>query len=95
MIVCKKYKDRLLGLMFKKHFEDEYLFPKCKSVHTFFMKINIDIIGIDRCGKIIKIYNNVSPNKIIFMPHATYSILETNCNSKYEIGNFIKEANFN
>ena len=83
MKVCTGYKDRLIGLMFKKEVKEEYLFPKCKSVHTFFMKTNIDIIAINKEGKIIKIYRDVKPNRIIFAPKETYSIIETKANSNY------------
>ena len=40
-------------------------FPKCHSIHTFFMKKNIDVVMTDRDNKIIAIYRNVPKNKII------------------------------
>lgn len=89
MKVCTDYKDRLIGLMFKKEIKEDYLFPNCKSIHTFFMKTNIDIIAIDKEGKIIKIYRNIKPNKIIFTPKETYSIIESKVNSNYKIGNYV------
>ena len=57
-----------------------------------FMKINIDIIAIDKKGKIIKIYRNTPPNRIIIAPKKTYFILEARDNSKYKINDIIKEA---
>lgn len=92
MKICTNIYDRFKGLMFKKSINEEYLFPKCKSVHTFFMKINIDIIAINKEGKIIKIYRNTPPNRIIIAPKGTYFILEAKDNSKYKVNDTIKEA---
>ena len=89
MKVCTSFIDRLRGLTFKKEITEDYLFPNCRSVHTFFMKKDIDIIALNKQGKIIKIYNNVSPNKIIFAPIDTYAIMETKANSNYKVGNHI------
>lgn len=90
MKVCKNFKDRLLGLMFQRKFKEEYLFPNCKSIHTFFMRFNIDIIAINNDNKIIKIYKDISPNKIIFMPKDTHAVLETKTNSSYKLNDTIK-----
>ena len=94
MKICTNYFDRLLGLMFKKEIDRPYLFPKCRLIHTFFMRFNIDVIAINKMGVIIKIYRNVRPNKIIWAPRETYSILEAETNSKYIIKQVIEEANY-
>ena len=94
MKVCVTFLDRWKGCMFQSSIGEDYLFPKCKSIHTFFMKTNIDVIALDKKGGIVMIYRNISPNKIIFTPKNTYSILETKTNSKYSIGDTIQEANF-
>lgn len=41
------------------------LFPKCNSIHTFFMKEEIDVIGLNENNEIIFLEPNVSSNKII------------------------------
>jgi len=55
-ILIRKYKtagsffDRLAGLMFRKTMP-EYgvlFFPGCSSIHTFFMRFNLDIIMTDK-----------------------------------------------
>ena len=47
IITAKSFFKRLFGLMGKENINYGMLFPKCNSVHTFFMKENIDIIGLD------------------------------------------------
>lgn len=98
MKICKSYKDRLLGLMFQKEIKEDYLFPNCRSVHTFFMKFPIDIIAINKEGKILTIYRNVPANKIIIAPKKTYSIIETKAYCPYQENQIIDykriESNF-
>ena len=55
---------KLKGLMFVKDF-NYILKIKCNGIHTFFMKLNIDVILTDKNNKILYIYRNVKPNKII------------------------------
>lgn len=55
---------KLKGLMFIKEF-DYILKFKTNGIHTFFMKTNIDVILTDKENKILYIYKDLSPNKII------------------------------
>ena len=59
------FKERLNGLIGKTNIDYGMLFKKCNSIHTFFMKENIDIIGLDKNNKVIYKYENLSKNKII------------------------------
>lgn len=73
---AKSFKDRLIGLMFKKNINYGLLFKNCKSIHTFFMKEEIDIIATDKNNNVIKTYKLVKPNRIIIAPKNTYNIYE-------------------
>ena len=74
---CQNFKDRLLGLMFKKEKLNYGLcFPKCNSIHTFFMKQNIDVIMTDKNNKILYKYNNLKPYKIILPKKNVYYVYE-------------------
>ena len=73
---AKSFKDRFLGLMFKKNINHGLLFKNCMSIHTFFMKEKIDIIATDKNDKIIKVYKNVKPWKILIAPCGTKNIYE-------------------
>ncbi len=55
---------KLKGLMFVKDFNYILKF-KCNGIHTFFMKTNIDVVLTDKNNKILYIYRNVKPWKII------------------------------
>ena len=65
---AKSFKDRLLGLMFKKNINYCLLFRNCKSIHTFFMLDKIDVVATDKNDNIIKVYKEVKPCRIIIAP---------------------------
>lgn len=65
IVIAKSFFKRLFGLMGKKEINYGMLFPKCNSIHTFFMKENIDIIGLDENNEVIYKYENLPKNKII------------------------------
>ena len=65
IIIANKFKDKLIGLMFKKNINYGLLIKNCKSIHTFFMKEPIDILLLDKNNNILKINRNVKPNKIL------------------------------
>lgn len=65
--VAQNFFTRTVGLLSKKFLpEGEALIikPSC-SVHTFFMRFEIDVLFTDRKGKIIALYENVKPFRIL------------------------------
>ncbi len=61
---CIRFKDRFLGLMFKKNINEYLLFENCNSIHTFFMFDEIDVLFLDDKNNIIKKINNLKPWRI-------------------------------
>lgn len=59
-----KHFDNFKGLMFKKDF-DYGVRLRCNGIHTFFMFENIDVVLTDKENKIINVYYNLKPNRII------------------------------
>lgn len=76
MIECKDFFSRLKGFMFNKKINYALLFNKCNSIHTFFMKCNIDVIMCDKNNNIICYYNNLGKNKIIFPQKNVSKVIE-------------------
>lgn len=86
VIIAKTFKDKLLGLMFKKNINYVLLIKNCKSVHTFFMLENIDILLLDQDNRILEINRNIKPNKIIiFKNKKRTNILELPNNSSINL----------
>ena len=89
---CINFYNRLTGLMFKKNINYGLLFKKCNSIHTFFMKENIDVIMTDKNNKILYYYNNLKPNKIILPKKGVYNTYEFPANklTHIKINEYIK-----
>lgn len=72
VILCDSFFLRLKGLMFRKEkINSIYLFPKCSSIHTFFMKQDIDLCILDKDNKILFICSGLRKNKIILRKGST------------------------
>lgn len=69
--------SRSIGLLSRKTLpESESLVIKpCCSIHTFFMRFDIDVLFIGANGKIIELYENVKP----------WNVLPIHLNSKYVV----------
>ena len=76
IIKCDTFLSRLKGFMFEKKINNALLFDRCNSIHTFFMKKNIDVIMCDRENNIICYYNNLDKNKVIFPKKNVYRTIE-------------------
>ena len=73
---CKTFYERLKGFMFAKAIDKALLFNRCNSIHTFFMKCNIDVIMCDSNNNVLYYYNDLPKNRIIFPKHGVYKVFE-------------------
>lgn len=78
--VCKTIISKTIGLMGKKEIKNGVVLFKCNSIHTFFMKTNIDVIMTDKQFKILHIYKNLTRNKIILPKKHVYYTFELPAN---------------
>ncbi len=89
ILECTSFKDRLIGMMFKRKKQEQiYCFPKCNSIHTFFMFQSIDIIMTDKHNNILYTYENLKPNKLILPKKNVYYTYEFSHNK--ELFKYIK-----
>ena len=63
---------RLKGFMFKKNI-NYCLLLKANSIHTFFMKEDIDILMTNKNNEVLYIFKNVKKNKIIIKKDTYYT----------------------
>lgn len=73
---AKDFFSRLKGFMFSKAPDFGLLLLNCRSVHTFFMRFNLDLIFLDRQNKIVRIHRNVSPWNLILPVSSASHVLE-------------------
>lgn len=62
---CTTFFSRFKGFMLTNNIDKALLFDNCNSIHTFFMKKEIDVILCNKDNKILYYYNNLPPNQII------------------------------
>ena len=72
LILANNFFKRLKGFMFKKNINYSLRF-KTNSIHTFFMKENIDIVMTDKFNNVLYIFKNAPKNKIIIKKNAYYT----------------------
>ena len=66
IFIADTFIKRFLGYMFRKkpHYEAILIKP-CNSIHTFFMKFNIDVLFVNENMEVIKKIDSLKPGKII------------------------------
>ena len=74
LVEANTFFKKLKGLMLKKEIKEIIVFKHCSSIHTFFMKRNIDIIFFDKNKKLLEVHKDIKKNKIIICKHAYYTI---------------------
>lgn len=63
---AKSFLERSKGLLGRSSLQKDTCLwiHKCSSVHTFFMKFNIDVLYVDKNLKVVKIERDLEPWKI-------------------------------
>lgn len=80
LIKCDTFFTRFKGFMFKKNIDYALLFERCNSIHTFFMKENIDVIMCDDSNVILYYYSNLPKGRIILPKKKVTKVIETPSN---------------
>ena len=90
IVYANNFYLKLKGLMFQKNINYGMYFTNTTKLHTFFMRENIDIIGLDSNNIICDIYQNIKPNKIIILKNSIHTLeLPANSKNNYKIGDTI------
>lgn len=82
--VARGYWERLLGLMGQRGvpLASGLLFPRCASIHTFWMRVPIDVLWLGRPepdGRTLRVtgaVGSLEPNRVELAPHGTWGALE-------------------
>lgn len=74
---CKSFFSRFKGFMMEKDINRALLFDKCSSIHTFFMKENIDVIMCDKSNKVLFYYRGLPSGKVILPKRGVKRVFET------------------
>ena len=55
---------------------DALIFEKCNAIHCFFMRMEIDVIFIDRTGTVTKCVSRVKPWRFAFGGRKSFAVIE-------------------
>jgi uncharacterized membrane protein (UPF0127 family) len=89
VFIADSYIKRLFGYMFRKNpHHSAILLTPCSSIHTFFMKFNIDVLFLNEHMEVIKKVENLRPGKIVTKVIGAKIVIE----SKEGAFNDIKEG---
>lgn len=86
--VADSFFSRFMGLMFRKKIDADYALhiKPCNQIHMLNMRFAIDVIYLSDSGKVVKIDENVKPNKICKAVKDAKSVLEMSCGAAAEFG---------
>ena len=91
IITARTFKEKLIGLIGQKTIKYGMFFPNVNSIHTFFMKDCIDVIGLNPIKQITEIHPYVKPNHVLFLKKSVHTLeLPKGYSKKYKIGDYIK-----
>ena len=76
--VAYSFLSRLIGLMFSKGLVgfDALLIRPCNSIHTFFMRYNIDVVFLDKQMRIVSIIRNIKPWRMTWIYFKSHQVIE-------------------
>lgn len=77
IFVADTFMKRFLGFMFrKKPHHEAILIKPCNSIHTFFMKFNIDVLFINENMEVVKKLEGVVPRRIVMPQKEAKMVIE-------------------
>lgn len=76
--VADTFKTRNKGLLGRTSlpFEEALWIHRCNSIHTFFMKMPIDCVFVDRQLKVRKVFHDVLPWRLVLPVWGASSVIE-------------------
>ncbi|MFD1362718.1 DUF192 domain-containing protein [Lentibacillus salinarum] len=75
VLIAETVLQRLRGLLFRPNWKGGMLLPT-KSVHTFFMKQNIDVFYLDRQGRVVHAVLDMKPWRATKVVRKAQMVLE-------------------
>jgi len=86
--VAMDFFSRFLGLMGRSGLraDEAVFFPKCNSIHTFFMRFRIDVVFVDAEGKIIEIIEGLKAWRMLLPRSKAKHTIEFTASRTRELG---------
>jgi uncharacterized membrane protein (UPF0127 family) len=93
--------QRFLGLMFRRPPKEQgraLLLPRCRSIHTAFMRYALDIAWLDNDGRIVGCTWALKPWRFAFAPRGAKHTLELEAGQvvalNLQVGDYVEHPRF-
>ena len=86
--VARSFFSRFFGLMGRKQIagDEGILFPKCNSIHTFFMRFPIDVLLVSPDGKVVEVKEGLRPWRMLMPRRGVKHVVELRSQLSRELG---------
>lgn len=76
--LANSFFTRVLGLIPKRSISESegLIIDPCSSIHTFFMRFAIDVVFVNQKNKVVALYENVKPYRILPIHFSSSFVLE-------------------
>ena len=88
VLALETFREKSDGMRAFKEPRPIYFETRC-GVHTFGMKYAIDVVILDKKGKIVSLRKNMKPNRFFFWNPRYRRVLELSVESAIEIGDAV------
>jgi hypothetical protein len=88
VLVADNFLTRLRGLLARPPLQPEQglLIRPCSSVHTWFMGYNLDLVYMDKSGKVLVVRTGIKPWRFDLGPSGAHQVLELPSGSIQSLG---------
>lgn len=75
---ARSFMERAAGLMGRPALPvgSALLIYRCPSIHTFFMRFDLDLVFLDRDFRVVKVVRNVAPFRLVFGGAGAAAVVE-------------------
>lgn len=93
--VAETFFERAKGLLGREGLKDSQglWIHQCKSIHTFFMKFNIDVLYVDKNLKVTRVHRNIVPWRLSwgsFNADSCFEFQATSLTPNIDIGDSLR-----
>lgn len=78
VILAASLKERMRGLLGRDELpaDTAMLIEPCGSIHTFFMRFDLDLIFLDKHNRVLRVCRNVRPARMVFGGFGARKVIE-------------------